>query len=119
MSKLAGKRVLIVEDEAIIAFAIEDMLVELGCVIIGPALRLDEACDLADTELIDAAILDVNINSERSYPVADRLHQRGVPFVFATGYDREGLEWRGSDPEIIAKPYRRDQVQSALERMID
>ena len=118
MSELTGKRVLIVEDEAIIAFAIEDMLTELGCTIIGPALRLDDAFGLASTAEIDAAILDVNLNSERSYPVAAELERRGVPFVFATGYDSEGLDWRGAEVEIIAKPYRKERVQGALERLL-
>ena len=117
MSQLSGKRVLIVEDEAIIAFAVEDMLIELGCTIVGPALRLDEALDLATTAEIDAAILDVNINSERSYPVAAELERRGVPFVFATGYDSDGLDWRGAEVDIIAKPYRKERVQGALERL--
>ena len=118
MSKLRGKRVLLVEDEAIIAFAMEDMLGELGCEIVGPALRLDEAVHLAQVEQIDAAILDVNLNNLRSYPVAEELERRNVPFVFATGYDREGLEWTGSPAELIAKPYRKEQVEAALHRML-
>jgi CheY-like chemotaxis protein len=118
MTLLTGKRVLIVEDEAIIAFALEDMLIELGCTVIGPALRLAEAQELASEADLDAAILDVNINSERSYPVAAELERRCIPFVFATGYDREGLNWRGQNAEILAKPYRQERVQDALERLL-
>ncbi|HEY0034302.1 MAG TPA: response regulator [Devosia sp.] len=109
---------LLVEDEAIIAFALEDMLGELGCEIVGPALRLDDAVQLAADATIDAAILDVNLNGLRSYPVAEILERRGVRFIFATGYDREGLEWTGSPAELIAKPYRREQVEAALNRML-
>lgn len=119
MTSLAGKRVMLLEDEAIIAFAVEDMLTDLGCIVIGPALRLDEALRLAATSDIDAAVLDVNINSERSYPVAETLERRGVPFLFATGYDLEGIEWRGAALEVIAKPYRRDQLEVALARLLD
>ena len=113
-----GTKVMLLEDEAIIAFAVEDMLLDLGCVVVGPALRLDEGLKLATTADIDAAVLDVNINSQRSYPVAEALERRGVPFLFATGYDRDGLEWRGTVPDVIAKPYRRDQLEAALERLL-
>jgi CheY-like chemotaxis protein len=117
MSGIAGKRIMLLEDEAIIAFAVEDMLADMGCIVVGPALRLDEACDLARDAKIDAAVLDVNINSERSYPVAEELRRRNVPFVFATGYDREGVEWNG-EAEVISKPYRREQLRAALERIL-
>lgn len=118
MTSLAGKKVMLLEDEAIIAFAVEDMLMDLGCIVVGPALRLADGLQLAATSEIDAAVLDVNINSERSYPVAETLERRGVPFLFATGYDREGLEWRGTAPEVISKPYRREQLEAALARLL-
>jgi CheY-like chemotaxis protein len=118
MNLLSGKKVLLLEDEAIIAFAVEDMLTDIGCIVVGPALRLTEALELVETAQIDAAVLDVNINSERSYPVAEELQRRGVPFLFATGYDREGLEWPGAPADVIAKPYRRDQLEAALERLL-
>jgi CheY-like chemotaxis protein len=118
MSVLAGKRVLVVEDEAIIAFALEDMLGDLGCTVVGPAMHLDEASTMAERELLDAAILDVNINDARSYPIAERLEQRGVPFIFATGYGEEGLSWAGRPAELLPKPYRKEQVQAALLKLI-
>ena len=118
MISLEGKKVMLLEDEAIIAFAVEDMLIDLGCIVVGPALRLDEGLKLAATSEIDAAVLDVNINSERSYPVAETLARRGVPFLFATGYDLEGIDWRGTPPEVIAKPYRREQLEMALGRLL-
>ena len=85
MSALAGKRVLVVEDEAIIAGMIEDMLTELGAIVVGPAGTLAKAVELAEREPIDAAMLDVNIRSERIDPVVETLRGRGVPFVLATG----------------------------------
>ena len=119
MSELLGKRILLLEDEAIIAFAVEDMLIELGCTIVGPALNLQEAMALATAdEDIDAAILDVNINDARSYSVAQALEQRGVPFVFASGYDESGIAWDGEPVEIIAKPYRKDQIERAIIEML-
>ncbi|MFL6735206.1 MAG: response regulator [Sphingomicrobium sp.] len=119
MNVLQGKRILLVEDEAIIAFAMEDILADLGCEVIGPALRLEDAKVLAGSDRIDAAILDVNLNNLRSYPVAEVLERRGVPFLFATGYDNEGIEWSGRPAELLPKPYRREQVEAALTRLLD
>lgn len=118
MNALAGKRVLVVEDEALIAFAVEDMLLALGCEVVGPALRLDQAQALAASHPLDAAILDVNLTDSRSYPVAGELARRGIPFVFATGYDQPGIEWHGVAAELVPKPYRMEQIRDALLRLI-
>lgn len=114
---LAGKRILLVEDEAVIAFAVEDMLLDLGCTVVGPAFRLDEARRMAVADEIDAAILDVNLNDQRSYAVAEELARRSIPFLFATGYAEGGIDWP-QEAELLPKPYRRDQVQTALERLL-
>ncbi|QIL03406.1 response regulator [Sphingomonas sinipercae] len=105
---------MLLEDEAIIAFSVEDMLIELGCSVVGPAMNLDEAMTLATGSEIDAAVLDVNINSARSYTVARELERREVPFVFASGYGEGGVEWDGSPVEILPKPYRKDQLERVL-----
>lgn len=119
MNELAGARVLIVEDEAIVAFMLEDMLVELGCVVIGPALRLADALRLVEeAERIDAAVLDVNIGGERSDRVAEALERRHIPFVFATGYGRQGMTLTGGGAELLAKPYRMDDVEAELRRLL-
>ena len=118
MSLLTGKRVLLVEDEAVIAFALEDMLDELGCVVIGPAYQLDSACTLAEAEAIDVAILDVNLNEARSYAVAEILQRRMIPFLFATGYAETGIEWNDPDVTVIAKPYRKDEIAKALAALL-
>ncbi|WP_294171644.1 response regulator [uncultured Sphingomonas sp.] len=118
MSLLHNKRVLLVEDEAVIAFAVEDALLELGCEVVGPAFCLEEAVALASAEPIDAAILDVNLNEQRSYAVADELKRRGVPFLFATGYAEGGLDWDRSEVDVLSKPYRKDQIAAALCRLL-
>jgi CheY-like chemotaxis protein len=118
VSRLAGSRILLVEDEAIIAFALEDILEELGCTVVGPAMHLDEALALARCEAFDAAILDVNLNDARSYPVAAEIERRGMPFVFASGYDPGSLEWSGRPVELLSKPYRKDQVEAALSKAL-
>ena len=119
MSGLAGKRILVVEDEALIAFALEDMLAELGCAVVGPALRVADGEALAAGAAIDAAILDVNLNDSRSYPVAEHLARRGIPFLFATGFDQPGLEWHGVGAELVPKPYRQAQIRDALLRLFE
>ena len=87
MAELEGKRILIVEDEYVLASDLVEFLEERGAVIVGPVGSVSEALALAKREPIDAAVLDVNLREERVYPVADALIERRVPIVFATGYD--------------------------------
>jgi DNA-binding response OmpR family regulator len=102
---LRGRRVLIVEDVALLAATYEDILMEAGAEVVGPATTLDVAQRLAEEETLSAALLDIRLNGDEIWPVARRLNNRGVPFVFVTGlFDNEGLpvEWRGRP--ILAKP---------------
>ncbi|MDQ4087792.1 MAG: response regulator [Pseudomonadota bacterium] len=117
MSLLRGKLILVVEDEPIVAMMIEDLLEELGARALGPARSNAQALHLAETSAIDAAILDVNLGDERSYEVAERLRERGVPFVFATGYGTAGCE-RFALVETVRKPFDGDQLAAALERSL-
>lgn len=118
MNKLAGKRVLVLEDEPIVAMMLEDMLLELGCDVVGPSDRVDKALDLARTAQIDLAILDVNIQGERSYPVAAALEGRAIPFVFATGYSLTGREGPLRKRPILSKPYQASQLAAALAELV-
>jgi CheY-like chemotaxis protein len=83
---LEGLRVLVVEDEFLVATLIEDMLTFAGCVVSGPVPRLAEALDAVHGGTFDAAVLDVNLAGDRIDPVADVLSRRNVPFVFVTGH---------------------------------
>ena len=78
-SPFSGRRVLLVEDEMIVAWLLVDMLDDLGCAIVGPATSVNQALAMIDAEAIDAAVLDVNLNGQMSYPIADVLAARGVP----------------------------------------
>ena len=98
------RRILLVEDEPVIAFALEDLIGDLGFDPVGPAFRLAEALALAALRGFYAAILDVNLNEERSFSVADYLAKRGVPFMFATSYAEGGVGWSG-EAKVIAEPY--------------
>jgi len=101
-----------------IAFALEDMVIELGYDVVGPAFHLGDALELASHEEFAAAVLDVNLNEQRSFAIADLLHERGIPFVFATGYAEGGVGWT-RDAMVIAKPYTRAQLAKALGELLD
>ena len=83
---LAGRRILVVEDEALVALDLEMTLQAAGAEVVGPCLRLARALREVETPNIDAAILDIRLGAEESYPVADRLHARGVAIVFHSGH---------------------------------
>jgi CheY-like chemotaxis protein len=109
-------RILVVEDEMTIALLIEDMLTDLGHQVVGLAMRLPQALNLAEACEIDFALLDVNLDGLMSFPVADILSRRGVPFVFASGYGSAGLEpdWRARP--VIRKPFDLNDLKGAIER---
>ena len=103
--KLQGLTVLVVEDETIVSFLIEDTLMQLGCKEVWHASAIAAALALLQDKKPDAAVLDVNLSGVPAYPVAERLAALGVPFVFATGYGKNGVasEWR--DRPVIQKPF--------------
>ena len=112
-------RLLVVEDSYLLALTLETMCEDLGWQIVGPASRLDQAMEMARTETFDAALLDVNLNGEMSWGVADVLKDRGIPFAFATGYDQtDMLPARLAGSTIVAKPYRLDDVEQRLRQMM-
>lgn len=110
---LSGRRILVVEDEALLALYLEDMLADLGADVVGPSCTLAAGLALAEAEALDAAVLDVNLGGARSFPVADRLRARGVPYVFATGYAREVTGDDHGAP-VVAKPYDEARIEAAL-----
>jgi CheY-like chemotaxis protein len=107
-------RVLIVEDEAAVSMLIEDMVLEFGTEIVGPAASLEEAMALVRREHIDAAILDVNVRGTMAFEVADAMRQAGIPLIFATGYGKRVIPPRFQDAPILAKPFRYDGLKGAL-----
>jgi CheY-like chemotaxis protein len=107
-------RILIVEDEMLVAMNIEDMLLDLGHEVAGIASRLAPALSLAGEASIDAAMLDVNLAGENSFPVADLLAARGIPFVFATGYGVQGIEERYRGRPLLQKPFRASDLGPIL-----
>lgn len=113
---LRGRRVLIVEDETLVAMLLEDMVGELGAEVAGRASRLSRALELAEDPglAIDAAILDVNLNGEEAFPIAEALAARGVPFAFSTGYGKSGLPQQWRSRPVIQKPFTQEQIAAIL-----
>ena len=111
---LSGLRVLVVEDEVAISLLLEDMLLDLGCEVVGPAGRLSAATALAEQEEIDLAILDVNVAGEPIYPLVDALAKKGVPFVFSTGYGSSGIQERYRNRPVLQKPFGQNDLARLL-----
>ncbi|MFI4964312.1 MAG: response regulator [Caulobacterales bacterium] len=113
-AKLAGLRVLVVEDEMMVSMLIEDMLTDLGCTVVGPASRLDEAIELARAGQVDCAVLDVNLAGQPIFPLADILREMGCPFAFATGYGDAGLREADRGAPVLQKPFREGDLARVL-----
>jgi len=116
---LRGRRLLVVEDEYMIAMELVRTLEEQGAEVFGPAGSVEDALGLLEEGLppLDAAVLDINLRDERVYPVAEALAARGVPFVFATGYDSAAIPAPYSSAPRCEKPVDRAQLARALARI--
>lgn len=109
------KRVLVVDDEMLVAMMLEDMLDDLGYHVVGPAGSLKQAMDLAERETLDCAILDLNLgNGVVSTPVAELLRARGVPFLLATGYGANAETDALGHAGLLGKPFSTSDVEAAL-----
>lgn len=114
---LAGKRVLVVEDEFLVAHDLKRALTALDAEVVGPVANLPAGLSLADDEELDAAVLDVNLCGAMSFPLTDRLNEAGVPIVFVTGYDEWALPDQYLAAPRVTKPFACADVTSAVERM--
>lgn len=113
----AARRILVVEDEMMIAMLMEDMLVDIGHHVVAVAQNLRVALQLAEGGDFDLAILDVNLAGERSFPVAELLTRRGVPFMFATGYGAMGLDEAFRDTLTLNKPFQIEDLAEAVDKV--
>jgi CheY-like chemotaxis protein len=109
-----GLRVLVAEDEALVSMLIEDMLAEMGAVIVGPASTFAEALALAGEAEADVALLDVNLAGKPIFPVADTLRTRGIPYIFASGYGEAGIIEAHRGAAVLQKPFREADLARAL-----
>lgn len=115
---LAGRRILVVEDEMLVLMNIEMALEDLGCSTICAAASVTEALALLGQQTFDAAMLDVNLGGEKSYPVADMLIQRGIPFAFSTGYGDHGDRIDLDDHPVLRKPYLHADLIAVFDRLL-
>ena len=111
-SPLHSRKILVVEDEGLVAMLIEDNLIDFGCEIVGIAASVNEALEMIQTYSgIDAAVLDMNLNGKSSEPIANLLVNQSIPFVFVTGYgDRER---KGTQP-VVSKPFTSESLRNGL-----
>lgn len=116
---LKGRRILVVEDESLVAMLLETILEDMGCETVGPISNVAEAVGLVEGgEPLHGALLDVNVAGVEVFPVAAALEARGLPFVFSTGYGEGGLpdEWKGRI--TLQKPFTEAAVEEALARAL-
>jgi len=115
------KRALIVEDEVLVAMLVEELLERLGYEVAAISSHLDQALEFARTIEVDFAMLDINLNGKQSFPVAEVLRARGIPFVFATGYGghAQGTELfsQFANVPVVQKPFSRADLVQALARL--
>ena len=111
LKSAANRRVLLVEDEALVAMMIQECLLERGHSVLGPISSASEALAAAKEGDFDAAILDINLGDGMAYPVAEILSSRGVPFVFVTGYEADTVDDRFSKVPVLQKPIERQMLQ--------
>lgn len=119
MTSETRPRVFVVEDEMTIAMLIEEMLEELGYEIAGTSMRLETGLQLAQSVEADLAILDINLDGKQSFPIADVLKRRGIPFFFATGYGTKGLNARYADTLTLKKPFLFRDLETAVRQAVN
>ena len=112
-------RVLLLDDEPLITMLLEDILEQLGYEIVGPAHTVAVALGLIETTPPDAAILDMNLGKELSYPAADALRVRRIPFMFLTGYVAPGIDARFHNEVVMTKPFDFETIRQALSHLLD
>jgi CheY-like chemotaxis protein len=117
-SAKATARVLVVEDEYLIRMLLEEMLADLGFEIAAAVGTVAEAGELAAKAEFHVAILDVNLDGQEIYPVADILAKRGLPFVFVTGYGEGSLTGHYNDRPTLQKPFQSEQLKAALDSLL-
>ena len=113
---MSSRRALVVEDEVLVGMMIEEMLRDLGYEIAGLSTHLDHALTLARTARFDVALLDINLNGRQSFPIADAVRARGLPFLFATGYGSRIVPEPYRDAPILQKPFSLEELKGALQR---
>ena len=111
---LAGTRVLLVEDETLIALLLEDALAELGCEVVGPVAQVDAARRAIESERFDCALVDIDLRGRPAYALAELLEARGIPFGFVTGYEASHIDPQFGQRPVLTKPFDIRQLRTLL-----
>lgn len=119
MDDLSGKRILVVDDEIMLAMELEYVLSEQGYTVIGPAIDVAQSLALIDSSSIDAAVLDLNLRGDNSGPIADELSGRGIPFLFLSGHTREMLPERHVTRPLVTKPFVERRLLETVRALFD
>lgn len=117
-AQFTGLRVLVLEDEILVTWHIEEILTQLGCRAVGPASRVPAALELVRQETFDVALLDIKVNGAESFPVGHELLRRRIPFLFMTGYHASELPAAFKAVPCLEKPFDRDGLRQQLERLL-
>jgi DNA-binding response OmpR family regulator len=115
--RVAGRRILVVEDEMMIAILLEESLRALGCIVVGPVGKLEDAVRLATAETLDAAVLDITIRGGQVFPVAEILARRGVPFVLSSGYSDWVLPEAMQGKPRLTKPFTLRELEHEVRQL--
>lgn len=115
---LAGKRVLIVEDEALVAMLIEGLLEECECSVVGPCSTVEKALEVANSETFDLAVLDVNLRGQMVYPVAEALSERHIPFLLVSGYGDGAIPPGHATWKVCTKPFKGNDLVRMLSAVV-
>ena len=118
MADLKGRRILLVEDSPVVSNFAVSMLEDLGCQVVGPAPNMAVARELASSEPIEAAIVDIRIRGEKAFPICDILHARGIPFVLTSGYADWPTPAKWRDCTQLPKPYKLADIELALAELL-
>jgi CheY-like chemotaxis protein len=117
MKTLTGLRVLVIEDDFLVAQIAVDMLEELGAIAIGPGPSVQQALQLIQSETVDAALLDVNLRGQSSDAVAQALHEKGIPYIFVTGYGAVRFDQKNTP--LLNKPYTQENLAEVLTKLLN
>jgi CheY-like chemotaxis protein len=115
---LSGRSILVIEDEMMIVMMIDGMLADMGCESIVVASKIGPALELIDGQVFDAAMLDLNLNGMESYPIADALIARDVPYFFSTGNSLSNVKDGYRDRDVLKKPFTFEQLSNMLSRSL-
>jgi CheY-like chemotaxis protein len=115
---LSGRRVLVVEDELLVLMMIEDMLADLGCESVIAAATVEKALAVIDAQVLDAAMLDMNLNGTSSHLVAEALSARGIPFLYSTGNGGPDVREGYRNRPVLRKPFKNEELVEIFTRLL-